>query len=364
MIPVKNPRTVLRILIPAMLLIAEAAGLCFLLSSPAPECISLDEPNQAAFRPFGALCAAGLLTGVILCILLNLKKTSVSKILLLFSVIVPVSFLCSRLLFCMNYIGKFKDSDSVRGMLYVQNGGWMMWGVTAGIMLTCAVFAGIDCNKDIRGRKTGTADLLNMLALPILVFIVFERFGEYYTDYGRGLEMKPGSSEMLFFPLFTPRMKGTRVFRWKFSVWFIEGLFALILFAVLLILRKKVKHPFVSMIALYSAGQIVFESMLACDCPKWGAFVRVNMVLCGAALLALTVIPLLRDRQWSQFPVRILNCLALLAICGIGEWAKDKTGVPNTIIYGIMFLYSGLCAANVLTLWHGKRDVFRRNTAA
>ena len=348
-IKISAPMAMILILLPL------AAALCVLLftPSPAPEYApggDLGMPSSPVFRPYGLFCCAGAVFAMLAAALLKPRKTPFLRHAALFALCLPLSILCSRLMYCLCSIGKYTANGAVRGMLYVQNGGWMMGGVFAGAILSCLICASFAEKGD--ERKESFFTLLNALAIPLLTFIVFERFGEYFTGSGRGLKLKPDESSLCFFPLFTTLQKNGRVFRYELSVWFLEGLYALICLAVFIIKRKKISSPFVSTLILYCAGQIVFESLLTCDCPKWGAFVKINMVLSGAVLLGLTVIFAFRRKSLpgSIKTLRIALCLLLLAVCCGCEWALDKTEIPNPVVYGVMALCCVLCAANALTL--------------
>ena len=348
-IKISAPMAMILILLPL------AAALCVLLftPSPAPEYApggDLGMPSSPVIRPYGIVCCAGAVLAMLAAALLKPRKTPYLRLAAMFALCLPLSLLCSRLMYCLCSIGKYTADGAVRGMLFVQNGGWMMGGVFIGAALSCLICA--SSAEKGAGRREYFFLLLNALAVPLLTFIVFERFGEYFTGYGRGLKLKPNESSLCFFPIFTALQKNGRVFRYELSVWFLEGLYALICLTVFIINRKKISSAFVSTLILYCAGQIVFESLLTCDCPKWGAFVNVNMVLSGAVLLGLTVIFALRRKSLSGGvkALRIALCLLILAVCGGCEWALDKTEIPNPVIYGIMVLCCGLCAANVLTL--------------
>lgn len=338
-----------------IILLTVTAALCVLLfaSSPAPEYApggDLGMPSSPVIRPYGLWCSAGAVFAMLATALLKPRNTPFLRLAALFALCLPLSLLCSRLMYCLCSIGKYTANGAVQGMLYMQNGGWMMGGVFAGAILSCLICASFA--EKGAGRKEYFSLLLDTLAVPLLVFIVFERFGEYFTGSGRGLKLKPDESSLCFFPLFTALQKNGRVFRYELSVWFLEGLYTLICLTVLIIKRKKISSAFISALILYCAGQIVFESLLTCDCPKWGAFVKINMVLSGAVLLSLTVIFTLRRKSLPGGikTLRIALCLLLLAVCGGCEWALDKTEIPNPVIYGIMVLCCSLCAANALTL--------------
>ena len=354
-IKISVPMAVILILLPA------AATLCVLLfaSSPAPEYApqgDLGMPSSPLIRPYGLWCSAGAVFAMLAAALLKPRKTPFLRLAALFALCLPLSLLCSRLMYCLCSIGKYTANGAVQGILYAQNGGWMMGGVFIGAALSCLICA--SSAEKGAGRREYFFLLLNALAVPLLTFIVFERFGEYFTGYGRGLKLKPNESSLCFFPIFTALQKNGRVFRYELSVWFLEGLYALICLTVFIIKRKKISSAFVRALILYCAGQIMFESLLTCDCPKWGAFVKVNMVLSGAVLLGLTVIFALRRKSLpgSIKTLRIALCLLLLAVCGGCEWALDKTEIPNPVIYGIMVLCCSLCAANALTLMKARAD--------
>lgn len=341
--------SVFRAAVLIIFLAAEAAALCFLLSSPGISHYPPDEPAVLSFSRYGAACAGGLIAGAILLLLLKRKEIS-TPLLLSFQVFcMPLSLLCARLLYCLARAGEYFSGSSAVGVLYVQNGGYMMWGVFAGALLSSLICAKISGKQG--DAFPGLKALLNAAVPSLLIFILFERAGEYFTGYGRGLKLKPGESGLCFLPLFSPVLKSGKVFRWELSVWFLEGAFALILL-IAYFLRKKDRHAFISALTLYSAGQIIFESLLSSDCPKWG-FVKVNMVLGGAVLLLLTALPLLRKKKRRACLLRCGICLVLLAVCGTGEWALDKVDfIPNAVIYGIMALCCALCAGNVLNIWN------------
>lgn len=83
-----------------------------------------------------------------------------------------------------------------------------------------------------------------------------------------------------------------------------------------------------------AASQVLCES-LRTKCLKWG-FVRVEQVLCGAVMLALMALAC--SRRAGGAKKYLPTALAALGVTLIGllEYWLEKSGIPNSVCYGMM----------------------------
>ena len=75
------------------------------------------------------------------------------------------------------------------------------------------------------------------------------------------------------------------------------------------------------------------------------------MVLSAVVVFGVTLIRSLRAGK-KQALLRGGACLALIAACGILEWALDKTPVSNLLLYAAM---AACCAAMIVNGMRGAR---------
>ena len=251
--------------------------------------------------------------------------------------VLPLGLICARLFYCLARIQTYlHDLGGIAAILRCWEGGYALWGALFGAVLT-AVIAG-----KITRQKTSL--LLDALAPSLALFVMLERFSEYFDSrLGYGMPVRAPFLQRFPFAVFN-----TLWWDWMLAICAVEGLAALAILFVLLRKNRKTGDTARLFFVLYSACQIVLESMRRDSVPKW-LFVRVYQL---TAVIVLTMMMIAALIRWARNKAEnrmkaksmIANWAIFAACVGIVvamEFAVDgKTlyTLPTWCIYGIMVL--------------------------
>ncbi len=201
------------------------------------------------------------------------------------------------------------------------------YGGVAGVTLAAFLTAKI--------LKLDPVHFLNSFAPAGAFMAGMARISEYFLGlFGAGDYMEQGG----FFPLTVQNSWGEHYL----AVFFLEGVFALVM-AVFALLNRKDRQVFVRTLFYLCLSQILFES-LRNQSIAW-LFVRAEQLLCfffveGVLIFRSVTARRLGNRKgWLPWVLGIL--VALLTVAE--EFALDKTDIPQVLTYicmtaGIVFL--------------------------
>ena len=240
----------------------------------------------------------------------------------------------ARLLYCLVRYDFYLFDVGLAGILRIWEGGFMLYGAAAGAMLAAFALA--------KAKGASAAVVLDQIAAPGMMAVALTRMAEGTTTEGVGTWIE--NDFFCRFPFAVQNEWG----EWQLAVYLFESIAAvIILFALLRMRGKAPGEKILTAILLYAGCQVVLESMRMDACLRIG-FVRVSQVLSGIAILAVTLI---RTRRFGKKTAAVNGalCVAGIAVCGIIEWALDKTSVSNLILYPVMI---AVCAALV---WNAMR---------
>ena len=215
---------------------------------------------------------------------------------------VPICFVLSRLGFCLLSIDRILGAQDYGMLFRVTEGGFLLWGALAGILLTAKITGKITNQS---GAKTADSAIvpacLLILALRLVCGLLFKGFGaglslDYWfdpeeTDFAYRYSVWPLEDYSFFerFPFATLNYYDY----WCWAVFVLQALWAGI--TGFLVSRSEAAPggKTVRFVILFSCGTIVLESMLyggeIVHLP-WLGFVKANQILSAVALLtALTV---------------------------------------------------------------------------
>lgn len=247
----------------------------------------------------------------------------------------PAGFIGARLLYCLFRFDFYLSEIGLSGMLRTWEGGFLLYGAIAGVLLAAAALA--------RAKRVPVMTLLDELAAPGLMAIAIGRMAESMTAEGVG----PWMENELFcrFPFAVCNEYG----EWQLAVFMFESIAAVVMLMVLLRLRCGRGEKILTALLLYAGCQIVLESMRVDSCLRIG-FVRVSQVLSALMVLAVTLWRALRVSR-KQALISGGLCLGCIAVAGVIEWALDKTPVNNVI------LYTAMAAACAVIIGNGMRHM-------
>ena len=214
--------------------------------------------------------------------------------------------------------------------------GAAFWGAVGGVCLG-ALIAGMITKEKVSA-------LLDALAPAAALGIAVSRFGE--NSIGEGIGPEVTVEGLQFFPLAVTNEWG----EWKYAVFLLEALAALVIFLVLLSGRisRRGGDKARAFLILYSSSQILFEALRRDNFLRW-LFVRVSQVTAAVVLLGLFIFAVLRwtrRPEGKRMPLKHLIAYAvgflLLAGAVVAlEFAVDKS---PTLSVAMAYLLEACCA--------------------
>ena len=235
------------------------------------------------------------------------------------------------------------EAAGLDSILRLWEGGYGLWGAVLGCAIAVVLTSRI--------AKEPCSVLFDACAAPAALVIAVCRFAEYpFTGQGIGMGVDSDSIFCRF-----PFAVVNEWEEWYWAVFMLEGIIAVIILVVLLVSGRKNGDKARMFLILYSAAQIVCESLRRDQYLVW-SFVRVSQLTAALVLAGLIAAALIRRHGPDR---RDWICL-ILFLLGIGivigmEFAKDKLpALPIWSCYAIMAAASAMMG---IVTW---RLVFRR----
>lgn len=276
-----------------------------------------------------AICLAAAVTAGVILLILRSDKTERDSAYVLAAVSVPSALICARLFWLLARYD-FAIEVGIEGCLQLNNGGYALWGAVGGVALAALITA----------KKHGISALrlTDMIAPSGALCIAVCRFAEYFTGEGIGPEVQ--NEALWFFPVSVCNEWE----EWYYAIFMLEGVTALIIMFVTLRRRKRTGDTTRLFLIIYSASQVLLESLRRDNCLKW-LFVRVSQLTAVLVLLLLIVTAIIRRQRahssGNKVPVRLIADAAVffvfVGLCVALEFAYDKAAfLDNRIGYAIM----------------------------
>lgn len=288
----------------------------------------------------------GVAIAAALYVLLVLKNVrgKADGIALSLATLVP-ALIFARIFYCLaRYEFVFYELDALF-ILRTWEGGFLMWGALAGIAIGGYMYARIS--------KLSPSKLFDAITVPTLIGICVLRGFEYFTYEGRGAILEDASA-WCFFPIACIN----EFDEWQLAIFVWEAIAALLIAVIVTLHKGRNGNKALLAIILFSAAQIVFESLRMDSCPLIG-FVRVSQVLSGIALTASII-----GYNWTLQGKKAALWrggigFACCVLVGILEWALDKTSLSIPLCYVLMciVLIAALLGALVKKPSIQKKDV-------
>lgn len=236
----------------------------------------------------------------------------------------PCAYVGARIGYCLAH---FQFVFLEMGPLYalcVHRGGFLLWGAVLGAVLGAMAAA--------RQAHASVARTLDRIAAPGLAVIAVCRLAEYFSTEGRGAWLDAGGP-LCRFPFAVPDAYGY----WQLAVFVWEAAAAGVIYWAVRRHRGKPGDRFQLALMLYSACQVVFESLRMDATPRIG-FVRISQVTAGVVLLGCVLARSRCEEGWEAALPRGLLVALCLATVGMLEWALDKTPLSSALCYALMCL--------------------------
>lgn len=248
----------------------------------------------------------------------------------------PLGLLGARLFYCAARLSLYQEIGFV-SMLHLWEGGYALWGAVGGAALA-ALIAAKSCKQPV-------APMLDALAAPAALTIALARFAEYFSGEGTGLYVEEEFFQRFPFAVFDGYYE-----EWKWAVFMLEGLAALAILAALLRKKRKAGDTARLFLLLYSACQILLESLRRDSYLRW-LFVRVSQLTAAIVLVLLMAAAVVRwarrkeDRHMTGKGL-LIRWLAVAASVGLIialEFAADDKIWHELPIWGIYGLMACAC---------------------
>lgn len=244
----------------------------------------------------------------------------------------PLGLIGARIFYCVVRIYLYMEIglDSV---LRLWEGGYALWGAVGG-----AALAGVIAAKTTRRP---VAVLMDTMAPPAALTIALARFSEYFSREGYGIYVENSFFQRFPFAVFDGYYE-----EWKWAVFMLEGIAALVILGVLLKKRRPRGDTARLFLLLYSTCQILLESLRRDSCLRW-LFVRVSQLTAAiviAVMMIVAVIRWIRDKENRRMSAGVLLLcwavvLSSVGLCVALEFAADDKiwhEMPIWALYGLM----------------------------
>lgn len=267
---------------------------------------------QWRFLPYGTGLAVSAAIAWMVSFVLEKKKIALAGALRWFAWALVLGVVLSRLLYCVIDTAYYNPKWLARlAALRIWDGGMAMTGAVLGMLLACKM--------EPEGKAIAPA------AAPL--FIAGARFSEVFTQVGYG--------PSVYFEGFMARQVGYAV---RLNVSILEGLTALIIFALVLLLPRWAKRRKLALtdgrrvcafLILYGITQILMESLRRDRHMIWG-FTKAQQIM--AILIVLAVLMTLSAGKQAKRRTFVTTLCAVAPLVGL-EFALDRADVPILLLY-------------------------------
>jgi len=253
--------------------------------------------------------------------------------------VVPFGIIGARLYYVIFAWDTFAPNPI--SVLYVWQGGLAIYGAVLAGLLTVIVFA--------RKRKLHLGTLTDLIAPGLALAQAIGRWGNYFNMEAYGLEITTPAWQ--FFPaaVYIPAGSGGT---WHMATFFYESMWNLLVFAALMLLRKRKHRPgdlTLWYFLLYGAGRLIIEG-LRTDSLFAGGGIRISQVLAMVMCVIVLAIFLWRTLRASG-PAAFLHLrsLPLLLVLAGSVAAILLMGQANLTAIAASTLLCALFSLNIIT---------------
>lgn len=237
---------------------------------------------------YGIIIAAGVLVAVALGIIESKRRGYRSEMVLDFLLLaIPLGIVFARLYYVI-FSPDYVVYESIIDVIAIWTGGLAIYGAVIGGAIAAVIFS--------KWRKVPLGDIFDIAAPSVIIAQAIGRWGNFINQEAHGLKIL--DSAWQWFPA------GVNIGgEWYMATFFYESAWNLIVFAILMLLRKKIKIRgglFALYLALYGAGRFVIESFRT-DSLYIGEF-RVSQLLSAAFVIGGILYIVLMVRKKKEWP--------------------------------------------------------------
>ena len=286
--------------------------------------------TELQVTPYAVSVVAAIACGLLLLWITSRKKLKTGTVSTLGVLMLPLGLVFARL-FHVAGDWYWYEAAGLDSILRLWEGGYGLWGAVLGCALAIILTA------RITGERSSA--LFDACAAPAALVIAVCRFVEYpFSGQGIGMGLDTDSVFCRF-----PFAVVNEWDEWYWAIFMLEGIIAVIILIVLLASRRTDGDKARLFLILYSAAQIICESLRRDQYLVW-SFVRVSQLTAALVLAGLIAAALFRRhtisrKDWADL---ILFLLGIGIVIGM-EFAKDKLpALPIWSCYAIMAAASAM----------------------
>lgn len=270
---------------------------------------------------YGLFVAIGVLACLVYLAINGKKTLKTGTAPLMALCMVAGGFLLSRLMFVF-LDGSMRNYVTLNGLLYIRGGGYSMYGALLG-----AVLAALTVGK-VRGENL--KKVLDLAVPGLLLFVLFARLGEKFTDIGI-------SRPLLRVPDALKVFVTVGEYDSYISTYLLESIAALMLYVMCICIKAK-KRPDGTAANLtmmvFAAVQTLLESLRFDQHMKF-SFVGVQQVLSMVLLIAMVLFFAIRLAKKDYLIASIVYLVCLMGAVVALEFLIDRSGLSRTVLYSV-----------------------------
>ncbi|MEG2355561.1 MAG: prolipoprotein diacylglyceryl transferase [Clostridia bacterium] len=267
---------------------------------------------------------------------------------------IPLGLVCARAVYCaINWSTFVETYENPWLMLRFFDGGLSMTGLLCGLVLAALITA--------RVMKLRFGQVLDVLCVPLGLFIAILRMAERFTDLGVGKVVQESAITASMPWLFLRTQAGVNT-EYRLAVYGYEAVMGVLLFAVMLVVlysvrkHKRARSGDMALIffALYGATQTLLESMrddnhlLLFTFVRFAQFAAAMMPMIAAGIFSRRYLHIAGKggvRLWATWAV-LLCCVAGLVFLEFSLDGRIPWGNPTLLCdYALM---AALCVTMLL----------------
>lgn len=237
---------------------------------------------------YGIIIAAAVLLAVGLAVLESKRRGYRSEMVMDFMLIaIPLGIIFARLYYVV-FSPDYIEYNSIVDVIAVWNGGLAIYGAIIGGVIGAVIFS--------KWRKVPMGELLDIAAPSIVIAQAIGRWGNFINQEAHGQKILDAAWQ--WFPA-AVNIRG----EWYMATFFYESLWNVLVFAGLLLLRKKIKVRggiFALYLSLYGLGRFFIEA-LRTDSLFVGTL-RVSQLLSAVLVVAGVLYIVLMTRKKKEWP--------------------------------------------------------------
>jgi phosphatidylglycerol:prolipoprotein diacylglycerol transferase len=210
----------------------------------------LFDKNGIAIHWYGIIIAFGLILGVILGIREAKRRGYRSDMVLdLMLLAIPICIVCARLYYVIFTWDTYTNDFSK--VFAVWEGGLAIYGAVIGAVIAALIF--------YKWRKVPVGEILDIAAPGLILGQAIGRWGNFVNQEAFGNLVTDPAYQWFPYSVYIDRLD-----EWHQATFFYESMWNLLTFAILMILRKRIKVRggiFALYVILYGIGRFYIESL-------------------------------------------------------------------------------------------------------